>query len=270
MTEEALPLPAYVVKAMDFPALYYLDRSHPRPLDAVWINRGTDQHLRKSTIDMLLRTMFTESATPSVRKLHESSGLRTSFRSSRDRDRFAQAFGEACNQLKATRDSVLTRVFDDQESADRAIVGLCDIGVPEAAISLVWRASQYLQTDYKAEDGHSVAQVAGSMMGSGIAGALLGVGVLLVPGVGPVAVAGALTASAFGSIAGVSGIIGATGGAIAKMLSDHDVDGVSAGRYEQEIRKGKIFLSVDTKACGEFKVAAEEILRGASKQGLRP
>ena len=30
------------------------------------------------------------------------------------------------------------------------------------------------------------------------------------------------------------------------MLTDHDVDGVSASFYDKEIQRGKIFLSVDT------------------------
>ena len=79
---------------------------------------------------------------------------------------------------------------------------------------------------------------------------MLGVGILLVPGVGPVAAAGAIAASALSSVASVSGIIGATGGAIAKMLTDHDVDGVSAAQYDTQIKRGKIFVSVDTNADG--------------------
>ena len=249
MSDAADNLPAYVVKAADLSALYFLDTAHPRPRRLEWINRGTDQKLRQSTIDMLLRTMFRETHSPSVMKLHDSAGLRAEFRSERERDSFARAFEQARGKLKETKDVILTTVFDQLEAANAAIVAIKDIGVPEEAISLVWRASKYLDTAYEPPKGHSIADVTAGVVGGGIAGALFGVAVLFVPGVGPVAVAGALTGSALGSVAGVSGVIGATGSAIAKMLSDHDVDGLEIGFYEQEIRRGKVFVSVDTRKC---------------------
>ena len=55
-----------------------------------------------------------------------------------------------------------------------------------------------------------------------------------------------MAGSAIAPVAAVSSVIGATGGAIAKMLTDHDVDGVSATLYEREIKRGKIFVSVNT------------------------
>lgn len=249
MGQSAEKLPAYVVKAADLSALYYLDTAHPRPRNLEWINRGTDQKLRPSTIDMLMRTMFRETDTPSVRKLHDSAGLRAEFRTESERDSFARAFEQARGKLKENKDFILTAVFEQLDDANAAIVAIKDVGVPEEAISLVWRASKYLEEGYQPPKGHSVANVATGVMGGGLAGALFGMAVLFVPGVGPVAVAGALTASAFGSVAGVSGVIGATGSAIAKMLSDHDVDGLEVGFYEQEIRRGKVFVSVDTRKC---------------------
>ncbi|QPC99875.1 hypothetical protein [Qipengyuania soli] len=242
-------LPAYVVKAADLSALYYLDTAHPRPRTMEWINRGTDQRLRPSTIDMLLRTMFRETHTPSVQKLHDSAGLRAEFRSERERDSFARAFDIARKKLNESKDFILTSVFDQLEAANAAVLAIKSVGVPDEAISLVWRASNYLDQPYEPPKGHSVGEITTGVVGGGIAGALFGMAVLFVPGVGPVAVAGALTASAFGSVAGVSGVIGATGSAIAKMLSDHDVDGVEVGFYEQEIRRGKVFVSVDTRKC---------------------
>lgn len=249
MGQAAENLPAYVVKAADLSALYYLDTAHPRPRRLEWINRGTDQKLRQSTIDMLLRTMFRETHTPSVQRLHDSAGLRAEFRSERERDGFARAFEEARSKLKENKDFILTSVFEQLEAANSAVQAIQAVGVPDDAISLVWRASNYFDKGYEPPKGHSMADVAAGVVGGGLAGALFGMAVLFVPGVGPVAVAGALTASAFGSVAGVSGVIGATGSAIAKMLSDHDVDGLEIGFYEQEIRRGKVFVSVDTRKC---------------------
>ena len=270
MGQSVEKLPAYVVKAADLSALYYLDTAHPRPRNLEWINRGTDQKLRPSTIDMLLRTMFRETHTPSVQKLHDSAGLRAEFRSEKERDSFARAFEAARGRLNESKHHILTAVFEHLDSANAAVVAIRDAGVPEDAISLVWRASKYLEDGYEPPKGHSVADVTAGVVGGGIAGALFGMAVLFVPGVGPVAVAGALTASAFGSVAGVSGVIGATGSAIAKMLSDHDVDGIEIGFYEQEIRRGKVFVSVDTRKCEDCREEVTELfarMGGKSAEG---
>ena len=236
----------YVVKAEELPALYYLDDAHPRPVSLEWINRGTDQALRRTTVEMLLRTLFGPVKTPSVKKLHRSAGLRATFRSERERARFAQTFQQAVDEMNRSREHVATAVFEKQETARKAVGRLTIEGVPEEAISMVWRASEYLAEKYEPIEGHGPAGIAGAVAGAGLAGAVLGVAILAIPGVGPVAVAGAMAAQAIPSVAAVSSVIGATGGAIAKMLTDADVDGVSATLYEREIARGRIFLSVNT------------------------
>lgn len=62
-------------------------------------------------------------------------------------------------------------------------------------------------------------------------------------------------------MASVSGVIGATGGAIAKMLTDHDVDGVSAEYYGRQIKRGKLLLSVDTRVAGVEREQALALLQ---------
>ena len=237
--------PSFVVRADQLPALYYLDRNHPRPERLEWINRGTDSKLRPSNVDMLLRTLFRGAGSPSLKKLHESAGLRAVFSNESQRERFARAFVDARRQLYSKSTHMVTAIFDNPEIAEKAVEELGKMGITDEAISLVWRTSQYLDTQYETADGHGYLGIASAMAGGGLAGAMLGTAILLIPGVGPVAVAGALTGSAFSSIATVTGIIGATGSGIAKMLTDHDVDGVSATLYEQEIRQGKVFVSVD-------------------------
>ena len=250
MGEPGGHLHAYVVKAAELPALYFLDDAHPRPIELEWINRGTDQKLRRTTVEMLLRTLFAEAQTPSVKKLHDCAGLRASFRSERERERFSNAFAKAVDEMARDRQHLLTAVFDKPDAASRTVKALGEAGVPEKAIAMLWRASEYLEEKYQPARGHSAGTVAGTITGAGMAGAMLGVGILMIPGLGPIAVAGALTSAAIGPVAAVSGVIGATGGAIAKMLTDHDVDGVSATLYEREIKKGRIFVSVDTSYSG--------------------
>jgi len=258
---EAIPLPSFVIKAEDLATLNYLDRNHPRPRRLEWINRGTNQKLRRTSIELLLRTLFREVTSASVTRLHQSSGLRAIFATDQERERFARAFSRAQVQESAKHPYVVSAIFDDREAAERAITALRRSGISEQAISLLWRASKFLDADYRWSEGHSSLSVAGAVAGSGIAGAMLGVAILFVPGIGPVATAGMLAASALTSVATVSGVIGATGGAVAKMLTDHDVDGVHARYYEEEIRRGKVFVSVDMRNADSRPADALQILK---------
>lgn len=251
------PQHAYVIKAEELAAVNYLPEDHPRPIRVEWINRGTNQRLRPTTTNMLLRTLFQPVETPSVQKLHESSGLRIVLKSEADREAFAHAFIAACEREQATSDFVVTAIFGDLESAERAIEALHAAGADAKAVSMLARASHFGDLGSEWPDGHSTLSVTGAVASGGVAGAILGLAVLLVPGVGPVAAAGALATSAISSVASVSGIIGATGGAIAKMLTDHDVDGVSAEFYDRQIKRGKVFVSVDTREAG---ITREQIL----------
>jgi hypothetical protein len=90
--------------------------------------------------------------------------------------------------------------------------------------------------------------------------ALLGVAALAIPGVGPLAAAGAIAASAVPTGAGIGAALGATGGGIARMLGDHDVDRNDAEYYEEHINRGGIFVSVDTRDGNVDAERAREIL----------
>lgn len=266
MEHQVILAPAYVIKAQELLAINYLADDHPRPRKAEWINRGTDQVLRPTTTAQLLRTLYQPTDTPSIQRLHDSAGLRVEFRNQRERDRFAEDFTRARAELGKRRKRVVTAVFDDREKAEEAVEQLVKEGISRRSISLLCRANQFLEAEKSWPKGHSTGSVAGIVTGSGVAGALFGVALLFVPGVGQVAAAGAIAASAIGSVASVSGIIGATGGAIAKMLTDHDVDGVSAAQYEAQIKRGKIFLSVDTGLAGDVRDRAIAVFQ---RQGGR-
>ena len=260
MQHNAILTPAFVVKAEELPALNYLLPGHPRPRLVEWINRGTDQKLRRSSVDMLLRTLFQDETTPSVVRLHKCAGLRAIFGTSHERDLFASAFATARARDISNTQHHVTALFDGQEHAERAVLELKSAGIPDSAISLLWLAGQFMDEDFRWCDGHSKLSVAGAVAGGGVAGAMLGVAVLAIPGLGPVAAVGAIAGSAISSVAAVSGVIGAAGGAIAKMLTDHDVDGVTAIYYQQQVRRGKIFVSVDTRiAEGKSDVARRAI-----------
>ena len=260
MHQQAVSAPAYVIKPDELLALNFLEPDYPRPADAEWINRGTDQKLRQSTIDMLQRTLFKDMAAPSVVELHRSAGLRVIFASEAQRQEFAAAFARARETEIRKREASVTAVFDDREAAETAAEVLVEAGFPKECISILWRLNQLSDTNVAKDQGHTVMSVASAVAGSGFAGALLGVAVLAIPGIGPIAAAGAIAAAA-PSVAGVSGVIGATGGAIARMLDDHDVEGIAANHFEQQIRRGKVFVSVDVRETGLDRDVARRLLK---------
>lgn len=234
----------YVVRAEDLGALNHLAADCPKPLASEWINRGTDRPLRPSSIDLLLRTLHNEIASESIVNLQRSAGLRLSFSSEAERRQFAALMGKATGDLAAMRKTHCGATFDALDPAKAAVGELLDQGVPEESVSMLWRANLFLDPKVKWHEGHSSLSVAGATLAGGIAGTAFALGLLLVPGIGPVVAAGALASGALGAVASFGGIAGATGGAIARMLTDQDVDGVAAHFYEQQVERGKVVVWV--------------------------
>jgi hypothetical protein len=251
--------PSFVLKAEELAALNYLERGHPRPLALQWINRGTDQHLRPTTIALLMRTLFRETWSPSVRKLHETAGLRVSFANERDRDAFSRQFARARAIERQRQRSELTAVFSRPAAAERGFRELADAGVNPRAVSILWRAGQFLRSNHDSPPGHSKLSVAAASAGGGLAGAIFGVTLLAVPGLGQVAVGGALLAH-IGTIGAFGGAVGASGGGLARMLTDFDVDDREIPYFEMAIKRGKVFLAVDPATCGRPIDTVREIL----------
>ena len=95
----------FVIKAEELTLLSELPAGYPRPRRLEWINRGTDARLRATSVQMLLRTLFRDAArTPSVRRLHHSTGLRVIFATSEERMSFAQAFREARQRASTAKE----------------------------------------------------------------------------------------------------------------------------------------------------------------------
>lgn len=260
---------AFVIKPEEIAALNYLSSNHPRPQTVEWINRSMDRKLRQSSVDMLLRTLHRDISSPSVVKLHRDSGLRVVFTSERDRNAFSRLFAEAKREFLNREHHHITAIFARQEDAEKAIVRLVEAGIPESSISLLARADQFVEPLGKWPRGHSKLSIAASATGGGLAGMAFGLSIILIPGFGPLAVAGGLAASAIGSFAAASGIFGATGGAVARMLTDHDVDGISATYYQEQVRKGKIFVSVDARVVGDQRDMARTLLRQSAAEMQR-
>jgi hypothetical protein len=75
--------------------LQHLPDDFPRPQGLEWINRGRNTRLKRTSTEMLVRTLFRGIGTASVNRLHEEAGLRVYFRSDEDRNAFAKLFKAA-------------------------------------------------------------------------------------------------------------------------------------------------------------------------------
>ncbi len=250
----------YVVRAKEISALNYLAPDAPRPDEVHWINRGTDQYLQQSSINQLLRTLHRDKISPSIAKLREAAGLRAIFSTDRQRNEFAQRFQLALAEEQEHERHVASAVFKTREEAELATVRMVEAGIPRNAVCILYKASQFLDDKVVNPEGHTPFTVAGATASGGVLGAMFGLAVFSIPGVGPVAAAGAVAASAFSSVAALSGVIGATGGALATVLSDFDVDCLAENFFERHIKEGGVVVTIDTRICRQDRDIITQIL----------
>ncbi len=131
----------------------------------------------------------------------------------------------------------VSRVYDTYAQARNAVTAIEAAGVPDAEVSLV--ANKYVSEKYA-----DVKEVSAPATGAGIGGAvgggaglLAGLGLLAIPGLGPVVAAGWLAATAVGAAAGAAagGLVGALVGA--------GVSNEDAHVYSESVRRGGTLVS---------------------------
>lgn len=130
----------------------------------------------------------------------------------------------------------ITKLYDKYDDASATVKALEAIGVPGSDISILSHQSGHSGV---AEDAGKGAG-AGAILG-GVGGLLAGLGVLAIPGLGPVVAAGWLAASVAGAGAGaiVGGAIGGIVGAMQKEgVSEEDAHVIAEG-----IRRGGSVVS---------------------------
>lgn len=260
MQFDSNPAKSYVIRALDVAALNFLEPESPQPRHVEWINRGTDRNLRPSSVQQLMRSLHRENISPSVRKLQDVAGLKAVFATCEERNSFAGQFKAALASEKEQKQHIVSAIFASRTEAAKATSYLLDAGIPLDALCVMEEASQIAEHDLRWPKGHGKLEVTGATAGGGLLGAMLGVAIFSIPGVGAVAVTGVLAATALSSVAAVSGIIGATGGAIAKMISDFDVDGLASEYLVQQIRRGAVVVAIDARICESRRVEIQQIL----------
>lgn len=131
----------------------------------------------------------------------------------------------------------VSRVYDTYSEARNAVTAVEAAGIPNSEVSLV--ANKYVSDKYA-----DVQEVSAPATGAGVggvvgggAGLLAGLGLLAIPGLGPVVAAGWLAATAVGAAAGAAagGLVGALVGA---GVSDTD-----AHVYSESVRRGGTLVS---------------------------
>ena len=154
--------------------------------------------------------------------------------------------------------NLVSAVFDNQSEAETAVRELRQLGVRDSALSVIAR-HEGAGGDYGGANTHEVREkgeglIKGALGGAGV-GALLGIAALAIPGVGPLAAAGAIAASAVPEAAAIGAGAGALAGGLTGILTKHGVSDEDAKYYEGHINNGGVFVSVDT---GDGGVSAEQ------------
>jgi uncharacterized membrane protein len=144
--------------------------------------------------------------------------------------------------------NVISAVFDSRSEAEAAVSELRSAGVDNSSLSVVGREEGRTSVSDGSGDvtdddaGEDAAK--GALAGAGV-GAILGIAALAIPGVGPLAAAGAIASSAIPGAAAIGAGAGAVAGGLGGYLKDHGVSDEDASYYEGRINDGGIFVSVN-------------------------
>ena len=130
----------------------------------------------------------------------------------------------------------VSRVYDTYAHANQAVQDIEATGVPSNQVSLV--ANKYVSDRYTDVESVSKAGAGiGGVLGGG-AGLLAGLGMLAIPGLGPVVAAGWLASLAVGAAAGAT-----AGGLVGALVSAGTSDD-HAHVYSESVRRGGTLVSV--------------------------
>ena len=132
----------------------------------------------------------------------------------------------------------VTALYDTYDSAVSALDALEAAGIPHSDISIV---SNNVDNRYSEDQPTHVGADAGKGAGigaavGGVGGLLTGLGLLAIPGIGPVVAAGWLVATAAGAVTGA--VVGGTAGGLVGSLTHAGVPDHDANFYAEGVRRG--------------------------------
>ncbi|MBT2246010.1 hypothetical protein JQK15_21085 [Sphingobium sp. BHU LFT2] len=137
-------------------------------------------------------------------------------------------------------------LFDTYSEAERAVADLRALGVVDTDLSVIAHHGGTTTTrsgDGEITDEHHRNLVRG-ILGGGALGAGLGVAALAIPGVGPLAAAGAIAASAVPEAVGIGAMLGAIGGSLNEVLTKHGVEKEDVAYYNDGLKDGRVLVTV--------------------------
>lgn len=168
---------------------------------------------------------------------------------------------------------LVTGLFTSYAQARSAVIDLKTADIDDDDISLI--ANNVDKAYGLAEDvGDDVG--AGAGIGAavgGVGGLLAGLGLMAIPGIGPVVAAGWFTSTVAGAVAGAA-VGGATGGIVGAM-TDNGISKEDAEIYAEHIRRGGALVCVDAAddeaemvrdIIARHQVADTDTLRGTYKE----
>jgi hypothetical protein len=152
----------------------------------------------------------------------------------------------------------VTGLFDTYQHARNAVHALKDAGIKSADISFVSSSPEDIAETDAIGDGATTGAEVGAVLG-GAGGLLAGLGLLAIPGIGPVVASGWLFAAAMGALAG-AGVGAATGGVVGA-LTGAGVSEEDAHFYAEGLRRGGTIVT--TRVDEDHADMAHNILRDA-------
>jgi len=129
----------------------------------------------------------------------------------------------------------VTGLFDTYEHATTAVHALKDAGINSADISFIANSPKDIEDIDAIGEGATTGAELGAVLG-GAGGLLAGLGLLAIPGLGPVVASGWLFAAAMGAMAGAG--VGAATGGIVGSLTHAGVPEADAHVYAEGVRRG--------------------------------
>lgn len=131
----------------------------------------------------------------------------------------------------------ITRAYDSHDDAKIVVNELENAGIPTADISLI--ANRSVSEDYADENAAGEGAGIGAAVGGG-AGLLAGLGMMAIPGLGPIVAAGWLASTALGAAAGA-----AAGGLLGALVDGGESED-RAHVYAESVRRGSTLVTVRT------------------------